>query len=173
LEDLDKLLLDTIDEVLRYILGDKSTDRFIEYLEGRSCLKNEIPSKLDVFSNELRNTLSDKPYGGRFTDGISGLGKAAIVERAIARLLYRKLGIDFKEAGPINLSLLVPQLKRTLSQDSNEVYSEVEEAHRIAQAQRVQAIGDEELRTGWFNKYFGMIKVSPNKVTWINVPGTR
>ena len=49
----------------------------------------------------------------------------------------------------------------------------IEEAHRIAQAQRVQAIGDEELRTGWFSKYFGMIKVSPNKVTWINVSGTR
>lgn len=158
-------MLDTIDEVLRHILGDKGTDRFIEYLERRSCLKNEIPSKLDVFSDELRNILSDNPYGGRFTNGISGLGKAAIVERTIARLLYRKLGIDFKEAGPVNLSLLVPQLRRTLSQDSNEVYSEAEEPHRIAQAQRVQATGDEELRTGWLSKYFSMIKVSPNTVT--------
>ena len=171
MEDIDGLLLDTIDEVLRYVLGDKSTDRFFEYLERRSCLKSEIPSKLDLFSSELRIILSDKPYGGRFTDRISGVGKMAIMERTIARLLYRKLGKKFKETGPVDLSSLVLQLKRTLNHGSKEEYSPVRKVVRAAQVQSTHFMGDKESRISWLGKYFKMVRVSSKEGMWNDVSG--
>jgi hypothetical protein len=72
----------------------------------------------------------------------------AIVERAIAKLLYRKLGIEFNETGPIDLNSAVFKLKRKLKQESSGEYSQARETSRATQIRRVEAICDKKSPAG-------------------------
>jgi len=110
LERFDELLLGAIDEVLKFILGDKSARGIYDYLEKRSCTRNEIPLKLEIFSIEMRNVLNDN-RSSRFSDGISTSGRVIIVERTIAKILCRKIEMEFSEAGPINLPSFISDLR--------------------------------------------------------------
>ncbi len=107
----DQLLVETIDEVLRIALGDKSTQIIYEYLKTRLCLPNEIPSKLEIFSTELRNIMSEDPTPTRFTIGVTPLGRSAIIERTISRILCRKLRLEFKVTGPVHFPSLISELR--------------------------------------------------------------
>jgi hypothetical protein len=111
LRRFDKLILETVDEVLKTALGDKSTQMIYEYLKMKSCLPNEIPMKLEIFSTELRNILSDDSSPTRFSDGVTPMGRSAIIERTISRILCRKLRLDFKETGPVHFSSLISELR--------------------------------------------------------------
>jgi len=107
----DKLLLYTVDEVLRTALGDKSTQMIYEYLKMKSCFPNEIQMKLEIFSTELRNILSDDTSPTRFSAGVTPMGRSAIIERTISRILCRKLRLDFNETGPVYFSSLISELR--------------------------------------------------------------
>lgn len=110
-ERFDELLVETINEVLMFVFGDKSAQNIYNYLQRKSCAKKEIPRKLEVFSTELRNVLNDnRPIG--FSNRITRPDKAVTVERTIARILCRKLGTRFlEETGPLNLSSFILELR--------------------------------------------------------------
>jgi len=111
LDEFDRLLLETIDEVLRSVFGDRGTQRIYDYLERRSCPQMEIPLKLEVFSQEMRNILFDETRHARFSYGISAQGRAAILEKSIAKILCYKMGVSFNETGPINFAFFMRKLK--------------------------------------------------------------
>jgi len=107
----DELLLETIDEVLKTTFGDKSTQMIYDYLKMKSCLPNEIPMKLEIFSTDLRNILYDDNSPARFLASITPMGRCAIIERTILRILCKKLGSDLKETGPIHFPSLILELR--------------------------------------------------------------
>jgi len=107
----DQLLVETVDEVLRTALGDKSTQIIYEYLKTRHCLPNEIPTKLEIFSTELRNILSEDTTPTRFSIGVTTLGGSAIIEKTILRILCRKLGLKFKVTEPVHFPSLISELR--------------------------------------------------------------
>jgi hypothetical protein len=111
LERFDKLLLETINEVLKAALGDKSAQMIYEYLKMKSCLLYEIPMKLELFSTELRNILFDYTLLTRFSAGVTPIGRSAIIERTISKILCRKLGLDFKVTGPVNFPSFISELR--------------------------------------------------------------
>jgi hypothetical protein len=87
---LDSLLLECIDEVLTGILGTRSRDAVYSNLERtRLVARNEVPKRLDVFF-ELLEVI---------------LGKGSkIIERAITKKLYSKLGLEFKETSSLEFA---------------------------------------------------------------------
>jgi len=101
--DFDQALLDAIDEILTYTLGDIGTQAIYSYLERTGCPKQEIPNQLDCFSAELRKLLGD----GRGQI----LGSAPILEEAIAQRLCSKLGTKLEGRLPMAFSNFIRQLK--------------------------------------------------------------
>jgi hypothetical protein len=76
-----------------------------------SCLPNEIPMKLEIFSTELRNILYDDNSPTRFLASVTPMGRCAIIERTILRILCKKLGSNLKETGPILFPSLISELR--------------------------------------------------------------
>ena len=111
MSEFDRLLLDTIDEVLTSALGEKSVKIIYDYLEEHVCPLLEIPSNLDVFSEELRTLLFRSSSRMGFAIGVTETGMASILERAIAKILCQKLGVEFNEIGPIEFSNYTAKLK--------------------------------------------------------------
>jgi len=107
----DQLLVETVDEVLRTALGDKSTQIIYEYLKTRHYLPNEIPTKLEIFSTELRNILSEDTTPTRFSVGVTPLGGPAIIEKTISRILCQKLRLKFKVTEPVHFPSLISELR--------------------------------------------------------------
>lgn len=103
IDEFDKVLVETIDLVLRECLGDVNAEIIYEYLERRSCSMSEIPQKLDFFSNELRALLG-------FGKG-QILGSGAILEETIANVLCYEMGITPNITGPIKFANFVKELK--------------------------------------------------------------
>jgi hypothetical protein len=103
LDEFDNLLLKVIDETLRYALGDINTQIVFDYLEKNSCPFLEIPRKLDIFSTGLRDLMG----AGRGQI----LGAGPILEKAIAEIFCRKLGMEFNESGPVALAEYVKRLR--------------------------------------------------------------
>lgn len=120
-ERFNELLLETIDEVLKATLGDKSTKLIYEYLTKKSCSINEISNNLTIFSAELRAILSDDNTPTRFSIEVTPHGRSAIIERAIARILCQKLGLDFKEKGPIDFPNLISELRRVYNDSERNI----------------------------------------------------
>jgi hypothetical protein len=83
LREFDELLLQVIDRTVRYTFGDTNADIIYDYLEKKGCGFHEIPAKLIVFSEELRNIVGSGR--GQF------LGVAPILEEAILELLCAEL----------------------------------------------------------------------------------
>ncbi len=107
----DELLLETIDEVLRTAFGDRSTQMIYDYLRLRSCPPNEIPQKPEIFSIELRSILFEENSPARFLASVTPMGRCAIIERTILRILCKKIGFSFRETGPINFPSAVSELR--------------------------------------------------------------
>lgn len=97
----DDLLLQVIDRTLRYTFGDVSTGIIYDYLENKGCHLREIPKKLDVFSEELRNIIG--------TGRRQFLGVAPILEEAILELLCTELKTEFDRHNPASF---VDQVKK-------------------------------------------------------------
>jgi hypothetical protein len=100
----DGLLLQAIDRTLRYTFGDVSTDVIYDYLEKKGCGVREIPQKLDVFSEGLRNVIGTG-------SSRSFLGVASIVEETILEILYTELKIEFNRQNPASFEDQVNKLR--------------------------------------------------------------
>jgi hypothetical protein len=118
IDEFDKLLLKTIDDVLRECLGETNARIVFNYLEKRSCAVLEIPLKLEVFSRELRMLL------GSGSDQI--LGSGAILEETVVEVLCHKIGVKPSVRTPINFPDYVRKLKKVycLAKKLQEVESE-------------------------------------------------
>jgi hypothetical protein len=93
MDEFDVLLLKIIDKTIRYVLGDVNTLIVYDYLERRSCPMREIPTKLDLFSEELRNLLGV----GRGQI----LGEPTILEDAIVEALSTELGLKLEKESKV------------------------------------------------------------------------
>jgi hypothetical protein len=85
LEEFDELLLRVIDKTIRYVFGDRNAGIIYDYLGKRGCSMNEIPTKPNQFSVELRRILGS----GRG----QLLGAAPILEETILEALCAELKI--------------------------------------------------------------------------------
>jgi hypothetical protein len=80
----DGQLLESVDDTLKELLSEQFRTVFYEYMETTFSLpRTSIPERLDDFQSALSKTLGDT---GR-----------AVLERAIAKRLYLKLGLSFAE----------------------------------------------------------------------------
>jgi hypothetical protein len=107
LDEFERLLLQAIDETIRYCLGDINAQIFYNYLEKKDCPIQEIPKKLDVFVMELENLV------GLGRGQI--LGPAQILKKEILKAFCAKLGINY-EVGPDYLPEQIRKLKEIYSQ---------------------------------------------------------
>jgi hypothetical protein len=103
-DEFDRLLLETIDDVLKECLGDVNAQIIYNFLERRSCSMLEIPQKLDVFSRELRMLL------GSGSSQI--LGSGAILEETILEVLCHKIGVTPNVKAPVKFAECVRKLKK-------------------------------------------------------------
>ena len=106
-DKFDDLLLLSIDETMKYVLGEANTAIIYRYLEANSCSKEEIPQKLELFSSALRDLIGNGP--GQM------LGTACILEETIAETFAFKLGEIFRERHPFDFVGYINRLKETWS----------------------------------------------------------
>jgi hypothetical protein len=102
MDEFDELLLKIIDKTMRYVLGDRNTLIIYDYLEQGSCPVQEIPSRLDLFSEKLRNLIG--------TSRGQMLGAPTILEDAIVKALSSELGLK-PENGPSVFEERIRRLK--------------------------------------------------------------
>jgi hypothetical protein len=103
------MLLEVIDETLRYSLGDKTVRIFYDYLERKGFPLESIPRNPEFFFNELRTVLEVE--GQRFYT-VSPLGIVSLLERTIIEILCRRIHVKFEEKGPIIFSEWVEKLRK-------------------------------------------------------------
>ena len=103
MESFDELLLRVIDTTIRYTFEDTNAEIIYGYLERKGCGLHEIPTKLNVFSEELRNILGSSP--GQL------LGVAQILEEAILELLCAELKTEFDRRNPASFADQVKKLR--------------------------------------------------------------
>lgn len=108
------MLIQVIDEVLKYSLGEVNTMIIYEYFEKRNCPITDIPKNLEFFSMEMRRLLG----AGRGQI----LGSAPILEKAILKSLCKKLGINCEIAGPVNFAECVRKFKESYNHGKNEAH---------------------------------------------------
>ena len=109
--DFDVLLVQVIDETVKYCLGDVNASITYNYLKERNLLMNEIPNKPELFSEELRNILG---FGrGQI------LCAASILEETILEVLCKKLEIKLDFEKPPNFPRQVRKLRETYINGGN------------------------------------------------------
>jgi hypothetical protein len=104
------MLLEVIDETLRYSLGEKTVKIFYDYLRRKGFPLTSVPQNPEFFFNELRNVL--EVDGQRFHT-VSALGIVSLLERTIIEIMCKKFGIKFEEKGPISFPEWVDKLRET------------------------------------------------------------
>lgn len=101
---LESAILDSIDEAIEDLLGADVRDAIYDNLERRNLLpKIELPNHLDIFCQLLDETF--------------GRGSRTI-ERAIARRLYKRLGLDFTVILAFNFNDYLEVATRRVSESS-------------------------------------------------------
>jgi hypothetical protein len=115
MDEFDELLLKTIDRTIRYVLGDRNTLIIYEYLEESSCPRQEIPRKLDLFSQKLRNLVG--------TSRGQMLGAPTILEDAIVKALSSELGLT-PENGPTVFEERIRRLKERYNKKMKHAFPE-------------------------------------------------
>jgi len=117
----EELLLQTIDKTLRSTFGPTTTEIIYMHLKNKSCPKPEIPRKLTVFHSELINILEIQASSriGIHND-ITILGTTAILEKAITKILCKKLGFEFNEVGPIDFPDYIKKINKVYYHNKNE-----------------------------------------------------
>jgi hypothetical protein len=108
------MLVQVIDEVIRYSLGEINAKIIYDYFKKRNIPLDKIPDNLEFFSIELRRLL------GSGRNQI--LGSAPIIERTILKALCKKLGLECNFEGPVNFAEHVKNLKESYN-NRNEAYS--------------------------------------------------
>ena len=110
-EDFDILLVQAIDETLKYCLGDANASIICNYLKERNLPMSEIPNKPELFSEELRNILG---FGSRQI-----LCAASILEETILEVLCKKLEIKLDCEKPVNFPRQVRKLRESYISEGN------------------------------------------------------
>jgi len=105
------VLLETIDEVLKTTFGDRSTRMIYDYLRLRSCPTNEIPQKPEIFSMELRSIFFKYNSPARLQTSVPPTRRCVLIERAILKILCKKMGFSLHEIEPINFASAVSELR--------------------------------------------------------------
>ncbi len=103
MDELENLLLETIDEILRYCLGDLNTQLVYNYLEKKGCPKQDIPQRIDIFAAELENLIG--------TGKGQILGAARIIEDAILKTLSTKLEINYDGTDSVHFPAQIKKIK--------------------------------------------------------------
>ena len=98
------MLIEIIEQTLAYTLGELNAKIVMNYLERKSCPKQDIPQKLDYFCELLGNVLGSGK--GQI------LGASSILEYAIAEQMSKKLGKKCVEPKPIAFSMYINRLKK-------------------------------------------------------------
>ncbi|UCH32745.1 MAG: hypothetical protein JSV05_05070 [Candidatus Bathyarchaeota archaeon] len=99
-DEFDKSLIQTIDIKLKHVFGEAGTSVIYNYLKSALSLpQNEIPKKLDVFTEGLTRFLS------------SG---AMVVEKVILIDLYSEFGQEFHSREGFKFVDYVNELKAAL-----------------------------------------------------------
>jgi hypothetical protein len=93
MDKFDKLLLKTIDKTIRRVLRDDNAVIIYNYLEKNSCPTQEIPTRLDLFTAQLRNLL--EVGRGQI------LGAPTILEDTIVIELSSKLGLKLQNESKV------------------------------------------------------------------------
>jgi len=108
LEEFNEVLVETVDETLRYLLGDRTVEIFYEYLGGK-VYHVRYSARPRFFFDELRAVLEFEDSGMRFRR-VSGIGMVSILERTIIEILRKKFGLEFNEKNPIIFSEWVEKI---------------------------------------------------------------
>jgi len=103
--DLDRLLVETVDYVLKCCLGTVNAGIIYNYLEKRNCSLSDIPKMPEKFSEELRNIL------GFGTKQI--LCAPSILEEEVLEIVYQKLGLHQNIEKPPNFPKHIRKLRET------------------------------------------------------------
>lgn len=132
LDEFDKLLLETIRDVMSECLGHDNARIILEYLEKRGCPISDIPRRLDLFSTELRMLL------GQGRGQI--LGSGAILEETIAEVLCRRIGVTADIPVPIRFADFMKKLQNLYFlakrvQQASPEHAAKEEPHRTCHDQ--------------------------------------
>jgi hypothetical protein len=109
-EDFDKVLIETIDETLKYSLGDRNAAIIEEYMEKQGLPIDKIPQNPEWFSEELRNIM-----GGKLI-----LGPAIILEETILKMFGRKIGRRLLIDTPVNFPREVKALRDSFASLTSE-----------------------------------------------------
>jgi hypothetical protein len=105
LDDFDEMLLETIEKVFRYSLGDENAKIVFDYLKKKSCSKEDIPQRLHLFSTELRRLLSsDENRLDRSCQDAPC--SASILEETVVRMLCLSLSRARVKLSSIHLDRL-------------------------------------------------------------------
>lgn len=103
--DVDKLIIEVVDDVLKYCLGELNASIIYDYMEKRNYSLSEIPNRPEKFSEELRNILG---FGSRQI-----LCAPSILEEEVLRILYKKLGICHSIQKPPDFPRQIKKLRET------------------------------------------------------------
>jgi hypothetical protein len=107
-DHFDSLLLQTIDETVRYCLGETNAQLIYNYLEKKQCPRQDIPKNLAIFTMEFENLIGSGK--GQI------LGVAKIMENAIVKALCTKLEIKLNENSPSYFPAQISHLKEIYTQ---------------------------------------------------------
>ena len=105
--EFDQLLVEAIDETIKYCLGERNTTIIEDYLEKQSLPLSKVSVCPEQFSEELRNIMG--LGGGRI------LGAAVILEESILDCFFKKLGIVVKLERPVNFPKQITSLRAQYS----------------------------------------------------------
>ena len=115
MDEFDELLLKIIDKTMRYVLGDRNTLIIYDYLQQSSCPVQEIPERLDLFSEKLRN----------LTGNCRGqmLGAPTILEDAIVKALSSELGLKPEKKSTV-FEVRIGRLKERYNKKTKQAFLE-------------------------------------------------
>ena len=103
--DVDKIIIEVVDDVLKYCLGELNASIIYDFMKKRNCSLSEIPNRPETFSEMLRNILG---FGSRQI-----LGAPSILEEEILEILYKKLGICHSVQKPPDFPRQIRKLRET------------------------------------------------------------
>ena len=103
--DFDKLIVEVVDDVIKYCLGASNASIIYHYLEKKQYSLNDIPQNPEKFSEELRNILG---FGSRQI-----LCAPSILEEEVLEILYKKLGLCNTLQTPPDFPRQIRKLRKT------------------------------------------------------------
>lgn len=102
-DTFDELLLQIIDETIKYCLGETNANIVYNYLTQNGIPKHEIPRRLEEFSTALRNLMGDGKH--------QILAYAPILEETILEALSIRLKLKLEKKEPTTFSNQIMMIK--------------------------------------------------------------